>query len=57
MVLILILQDNGISASDISKLKTAGICTVAGIAYMSRKQLKSIPGIGEKTCEKLMEVG
>jgi N utilization substance protein A len=37
----------------IQKLVTAGITTVEGLADMTPEQLEEIPGIGEKTLEKI----
>ncbi len=37
----------------IQKLITAGITTVEGLADMTPEQLEEIPGIGEKTLEKI----
>jgi transcription termination/antitermination protein NusA len=39
--------------SIIQKLITAGITTVEGLADMTPEQLEEIPGIGEKTLEKI----
>ena len=35
-----VLQKRGINATDIKKLKTAGICTVKGVQMTTRKRLR-----------------
>jgi N utilization substance protein A len=42
-----------LSAGVLQKLVAAGITTVEGLADMTPEQLEEIPGIGEKTLEKI----
>jgi len=49
------LEGNGISAGDINKLKEAGLFTVEGVAYATRKSLTAIKGFSEAKAEKLHE--
>jgi N utilization substance protein A len=46
-------QVNELGESIIQKLVTAGITTVEALADMTPEQLEEIPGIGEKTLEKI----
>jgi len=46
-------QVTELAASVLQKLVTAGITTVEGLADMTPEQLEEIPGIGEKTLEKI----
>ncbi|HEX4310396.1 MAG TPA: transcription termination factor NusA [Acidobacteriaceae bacterium] len=46
-------QVNELGDSIIQKLVAAGITTVEGLADMTPEQLEEIPGIGEKTLEKI----
>uniref|UniRef100_A0A915PI50 DNA repair protein RAD51 homolog n=1 Tax=Setaria digitata TaxID=48799 RepID=A0A915PI50_9BILA len=47
------LEQFGISAADIRKLKDAGFCTFEAIAYAPRKELFAIKGISEQKAEKI----
>ncbi|ACO62666.1 Rad51 DNA recombinase 1 [Micromonas commoda] len=47
------LEEHGVAASDIKKLLEAGIHTVEGLAYASKKHLKDIKGLSEMKVEKL----
>ncbi|CAG9537321.1 unnamed protein product [Cercopithifilaria johnstoni] len=47
------LEQFGISAADIRKLKDAGFCTFEAIAYAPRKELYAIKGISEQKAEKI----
>jgi meiotic recombination protein DMC1 len=49
------LQAHGINASDISKLKSAGLCTCLGVIMTTRKELLSIKGISEGKVDKIFE--
>ncbi|KAL6078985.1 Meiotic recombination protein DMC1 B [Balamuthia mandrillaris] len=49
------LQDLGINASDIAKLKAGGLYTVASILMNTKKFLCSIKGISEAKCDKIVE--
>lgn len=49
------LEAQGIPSADLRKLKEAGVHTVEGVAYMSRKQLVTIKGISEQKAEKLLD--
>jgi len=50
-----VLQDHGINAADLKKLKQAGICTVKGIQMTTRKGLSNIKGISEAKVDKIKE--
>ena len=45
----------GLTATLIQKLETAGIGTVEQLANLSPEDLQNIPGIGEKTIEKISD--
>nr|XP_039261748.1 meiotic recombination protein DMC1/LIM15 homolog isoform X2 [Styela clava] len=49
------LQDQGINAADLKKLKTAGICTIKGVQMTTKKALSNIKGISEAKVEKIKE--
>ncbi|CAH9115351.1 unnamed protein product [Cuscuta epithymum] len=49
------LQESGISATDIKKLKDAGIFTVESVVYSPRKDLLQIKGISEAKVDKIIE--
>ncbi|OWZ69660.1 meiotic recombinase Dmc1 [Cryptococcus neoformans] len=49
------LQQHGINALDIAKLKSAGIVTILGVAQTPRKNLLKIKGLSEAKVEKLKE--
>jgi meiotic recombination protein DMC1 len=49
------LQTYGINAADLSKLKSAGLCTVLGVLMTTRKDLISIKGLSEAKVEKILE--
>ncbi|KAG9306089.1 hypothetical protein G9A89_015993 [Geosiphon pyriformis] len=49
------IQNHGVSAADIAKLKSAGICTVRAIQMTTRKNLCKIKGLSEAKVEKLKE--
>ena len=49
------LQQAGIAASDIKKLKEAGFNTAESVCYSTKKQLCEIKGISEAKAEKLTE--
>jgi hypothetical protein len=49
------LQQHGINAADIAKLKSAGIATVKGISMQTKKTLCNIKGISEAKIEKIRE--
>ncbi|XP_064635711.1 meiotic recombination protein DMC1/LIM15 homolog [Lineus longissimus] len=50
-----LLQNHGINAADLKKLKQAGICTVKGIQMTTKKKLCQIKGISEAKMEKIKE--
>ncbi|KAJ9126972.1 hypothetical protein QFC24_001203 [Naganishia onofrii] len=47
------LQQHGINVQDITKLKSAGICTILAVAQSTRKNLLKIKGLSEAKVEKL----
>lgn len=49
------LEGNGISKSDINKLKEANIFTVAAVAYTTKRHLATVKGISEAKAAKLQE--
>ncbi|XP_039261748.2 meiotic recombination protein DMC1/LIM15 homolog isoform X2 [Styela clava] len=49
------LQDQGINAADLKKLKAAGICTIKGVQMTTKKALSNIKGISEAKVEKIKE--
>jgi meiotic recombination protein DMC1 len=49
------LQDYGVNAADINKLKAAGICTIKGLLMVTRKELLNIKGISDQKVEKMIE--
>ncbi|CAN0901224.1 DNA repair protein RAD51 homolog [Linum grandiflorum] len=51
------LQESGIAAIDVKKLKDAGLCTVESVAYSPRKELLHIKGISEAKVDKIIEAG
>ncbi|GAB1602420.1 meiotic recombination protein DMC1/LIM15 homolog [Argonauta hians] len=50
-----LLQNHGINAADIKKLKQSGICTIRGIHMTTRKKMCNIKGISEAKMEKIKE--
>lgn len=53
----LFLQSMGIAASDIGKLKAAGIWTVDGLAHAPKRELEAIKGLSTAKVEKLLKEG
>ena len=49
------LQEYGINAADINKLKSAGICTAKGLLMVTRKELLNIKGISDVKIDKMVE--
>ncbi|KAI3640558.1 hypothetical protein MIR68_001436 [Amoeboaphelidium protococcarum] len=49
------LQNQGINASDIQKLKVAGVCTVRGVMMCAKKNLLKIKGLSEAKVDKIRE--
>ncbi|KAI8501107.1 PREDICTED: meiotic recombination protein DMC1/LIM15 homolog [Branchiostoma belcheri] len=49
------LQNHGINAADLKKLKSAGICTIRGVQMTTRKRLCNIKGISEAKMDKIKE--
>ncbi|XP_061361783.1 DNA repair protein RAD51 homolog B [Gastrolobium bilobum] len=49
------LQASGIAATDVKKLKDAGICTVESVAYTPRKDLLQIKGFSDAKVDKIIE--
>ncbi|KAM0747120.1 meiotic recombination protein DMC1, partial [Meredithblackwellia eburnea MCA 4105] len=47
------LQDHGINAQDIQKLKIAGYATVLGVIQATRKSLGKIKGLSEIKVDKI----
>ncbi|RCK63151.1 Meiotic recombination protein DLH1 [Candida viswanathii] len=50
-----LLQDLGINASDINKLKSAGVCSIASVLSTTRRNLTKIKGLSEVKVEKIKE--
>ncbi|KUF98510.1 Ectopic P granules protein 5 [Phytophthora nicotianae] len=53
--LVNILEQAGINATDVNKLKEAGMHTVDAVAMATKKQLVSIKGISEVKAEKMLK--
>lgn len=49
------LQNCGISALDLKKLKDAGFCTVEAVAYSAKKDLVNIKGLSDAKVDKIVE--
>ncbi|RPB08158.1 hypothetical protein P167DRAFT_476074, partial [Morchella conica CCBAS932] len=49
------LQNHGIGASDISKLKSAGYWTIAAVCAATRRNISKIKGFSEQKTEKVKE--
>ncbi|CAX45529.1 DNA double-strand-break repair and homologue-pairing meiosis protein (DMC1/RAD51 homologue), putative [Candida dubliniensis CD36] len=49
------LQDQGINAGDINKLKSAGICSITSVLSTTRRNLTKIKGLSEIKVEKIKE--
>jgi meiotic recombination protein DMC1 len=49
------LQDSGINAGDLTKLKNAGFCTVMSVIMATKKELLNVKGISDAKVEKLQE--
>lgn len=49
------LQNYGIGAADIQKLKQAGICTVKGVNMTSKRSLLKVKGMSEAKVDKIKE--
>ncbi|KAH8916122.1 Rad51-domain-containing protein [Atractiella rhizophila] len=49
------LQEAGISAQDIAKLKAAGIATIVGVLQVTRKSLCKIKGLSEIKVDKIKD--
>lgn len=49
------LQDHGVNAADITKLKQGGICTVKGLLMTTKKEILNIKGISDMKLEKMIE--
>lgn len=50
------LQEGGINAADITKLKAAGYCTVSSVIMATRKELCNIKGFNEAKVDKVQEI-
>ena len=50
----MILQANGISATDVKKLEDAGFYTVESVAYAPKKNLLDIKGISDAKADKII---
>ena len=48
------LEQHGVQASEIKKLKTAGFCTVESIAFALTKEIEGVAGISDKKAEKII---
>lgn len=49
------LQNHGIGAADIQKLKIAGICTIKGVNMTSKRTLSKVKGLSEAKVDKIKE--
>ncbi|EAA17631.1 DNA repair protein rhp51 [Plasmodium yoelii yoelii] len=50
------LQDLGINAADINKLKGSGYCTILSLIQATKKELCNVKGISEVKVDKILEV-
>ena len=50
------MQDHGISAVDIQKLKAVGICSVKGVQMATKRYLCKVKGLSEAKVDKIKEV-
>ena len=50
------LQEYGINAADIAKLKANGFCTISSIVMAPKKELTNVKGINQAKIDKIMEV-
>lgn len=50
------LQEYGINAADIAKLKSGGFCTISSIIMAPKKELTNVKGINEAKIEKILDV-
>ena len=50
-----LLQEHGINASDISKLRDAGFNSIESVTYSTKKTLVSIKGLSEIKVEKIID--
>ena len=53
----LLLQELGVAAADIKKLRDGGINTVEALAHAPKKELLAIKGISEAKVEKIQKEG
>lgn len=49
------LQDLGINAADINKLKASGYCTILSLIQATKKELCNVKGLSEAKVEKILE--
>ncbi|KAI9293002.1 hypothetical protein K502DRAFT_294484, partial [Neoconidiobolus thromboides FSU 785] len=49
------LQSHGINSSDISKLKSNGICTIKAVQMTTKRNLCKIKGLAELKVDKIKE--
>ena len=49
------LQEHGINAADIAKLKANGFCTISSIVMATKKELTNIKGINEAKIDKILD--
>lgn len=52
-----VLQQHGVAAADIKKLKEGGVHTVEHLAHAPKKQLSEIKGLSEAKIDKMQAVG
>lgn len=50
------LQNHGIGAVDIQKLKLAGICTIKGVNMTPKRSLLKVKGLSEAKVDKIKEI-
>nr|WCZ58603.1 DNA repair protein RAD51 homolog 1 [Andalucia godoyi] len=49
------LEEQGIAAADVKKLKEAGYFTVEAVAYVQKRNLLNVRGISEAKCDKIVD--
>ena len=50
------LQEYGINAADIGKLKDSGFCTISSIVMAPKKELTNVKGINDAKIDKILAV-
>jgi len=51
-----LLEEHGISSTDVKKLIDAGFHTIESVSYTSKKNLLNVKGLSENKLDKILEV-